>query len=141
MNITLDTDAIGIINFFENISGAKIRDCIIDEEMGTVYLIIEEGYLGMAIGKNGSCVKNAEKLLKKKIKLLEYSNNFEKFLKELIPSVSDFTLKTMDGGKQVVEVRVEKSERPAIIGRDGKRLKILKEILKRTHNINDIIVR
>jgi len=43
--------------------------------------------------------------------------------------------------KLIVEVRVEKKYKPMVIGRDGKKLKIFKEILQRNHNVDDLIIR
>jgi transcription antitermination factor NusA-like protein len=44
-------------------------------------------------------------------------------------------------GKIVIEVSVEKNDRAMIIGREGKNLKILKELLKRSHGVSDLIIR
>jgi len=140
MPITLDTETIRLITLFENLTGAGVRDCLVDYENGVVYFVIDEGEVGKAIGKNGSTVKNTEKLIKKDVKIFEFSENIEKFTRNLIPQITSLKLKTEDG-RNVVEVRVGKRYKATVIGRDGKNLKVYKELLQRNHDIRKITVR
>jgi N utilization substance protein A len=139
MTVTLNSETIRLINFFENITGAKVKDCIVDEESNTIYFLIKEGDIGLAIGKNGSSVKNAEKILKRRIKLIEFSEDIHSFVRNTVPKASDILIK--NGDKTIVEIRVEKNDKASVIGRDRKRLKIIREILKRNYNIDEICIR
>jgi len=138
MSTTFDTETIRLMAIFENLTGASIKDCIIDENI--LYLVVDEGKIGIAIGKNGDSVKNAESVLNKTIKLFEFSSDLTKFVKNLIPKAINVTVNNEDD-KIVVEVKVDRSDRPMIIGRDAKNLKIFKELLKRSHNVSDLIIR
>jgi N utilization substance protein A len=57
MPVTFDTETIRMITLFENITGAPVKDCLIEEN--TLYLVVDEGKVGIAIGKNGNSVKHA----------------------------------------------------------------------------------
>ena len=138
MPITFDTETIRLITLFENITGAPVKDCLIDEN--TLYLVIDEGKVGIAIGKNGNSVKHAENLIGKTIKLFEYAPNLEKFVKNIIPQAKEVKLEEKEG-KKVVEIKVEKKDRALVIGRDSKNLKLFKEILHRNYSVDEIIVR
>jgi len=138
MAMTFDTETIRLMTLFENLTGVSVKDCLIEENV--MHLIVEEGKLGIAIGKNGNSVKNAEGVMKKTIKLYEFSADLSKFVKNLIPKAVGVTINS-DGDRIVVEVKVERNDRPMVIGRDGKNLKILKELLKRSHNVSDLIIR
>lgn len=138
MSTTFDTETIRLMSIFENLTGASIKDCIVDENI--LYLVVDEGKIGIAIGRNGDSVKNAEGVLNKTIKLFEFSSDLTKFVKNLIPKAINVTVKNEDD-KIIVEVKVDRSDRPMIIGRDAKNLKIFKELLKRSHNVNDLIIR
>jgi len=140
MTLTFDTETIRLITFFENITGAPVKDCIIDNFSSTIYFVIEEGMVGVAIGKNGDSVKNAEKMIGKNIKLFEFSKDLIAFVKKLIPKTTEIKIKNEDG-KTTVEIKVEKKNRALIIGRDGRNIKILKELLQRSHQVNDLIIR
>jgi N utilization substance protein A len=72
MSLTFDTDSIRLITLFENLTGTMVKDCIVDSKNNTVYFVIEEGKVGIAIGKNGGCVKNVERLIKKMLKYLNF---------------------------------------------------------------------
>jgi N utilization substance protein A len=140
MALTFDTKTIHLINIFENLTNVSVNDCIIDDSSNTVYFIVKEGEIGLAIGKNGENVKNAEKILRKNVKIFEFSSDLSKFVKNLIPSANDINIKD-ENGKITVEVKINKTDKVFVIGRDGKNLKIYKEILQRSHNVSDLIVR
>jgi N utilization substance protein A len=138
MAMTFDTETIRLMTLFESLTGVSVKDCLVDEDV--IYIIVEEGKLGIAIGRNGNSVKNAEEVMNKTIRLYEFSPDLSKFVKNLIPKAVGVAINN-DGDRIVVEVRVERNDRPMVIGRDGKNLKTLKELLKRSHNVSDLIVR
>jgi len=140
MTITLDTEAIKLITFFENFTGAPVKDCLIDNKTNTVYFLIEEGKIGMAIGKNGNNVKDAERKIKKTIKVIEFSSDLVNFVKNIIPQATDVKIR-IENDKKIVEVRVEKNNKAFVIGRDGKNLKLYKTLLQRNYKISELIVK
>jgi N utilization substance protein A len=133
-----DTETIRLMILFENLTGAAVKDCIVDED--TICFVIEEGKLGIAIGKNGNSVKNAENMINKTIKLFEFSSDLSTFVKNIIPKATSVTINN-DGDKVIIEIKVERNDRPLVIGRDGKNLKMFKELLKRSYNVSDLIIR
>ncbi|MBU5537017.1 MAG: NusA-like transcription termination signal-binding factor [Candidatus Aenigmatarchaeota archaeon] len=140
MPIILDTETIRLMTLFENLTGTNVRDCLIDNESNIVYFVIEKGEIGKAIGKNGNVIRKIENLIKKNIKVFEFSEDAENFVKNLIPQINFAKLKT-ENGRLVIDIWVNKKDRPTIIGRNGKSLKIYKELLLRNHNISEITVR
>lgn len=140
MALTLDTETIRLITLFENITQAPVKDCLVDDCTNTVYFIIEEGKLGVAIGKNGNSVRHAERVIGKTIKLLEFSSDIVSFVKKVIPQATAIKVRSEDG-KTTIEVHVDKQSRPIVIGRDGRNLKIHKELFKRNHKIDNLIIR
>jgi N utilization substance protein A len=140
MEVTFDTETIHLINIFENLTNVNVKDCIIDDSGNVVYFIVQEGKIGLAIGKNGENVKNVEKVLRKNVKIFEFSSDLLKFVKNLIPSANEINVKN-ENGKKIVEVKINKNDKHFVIGRDGKNLKIYREILQRNHDVSDIVVR
>ena len=140
MPVTLDTETIRLITLFENLTGAGVRDCLVDNENGVVYFVIAEGEAGRAIGKNGVSVKNTEKMIKKDIKVFEFSDDTERFVRNLIPQINSVKLRT-ENGRAVIDVWVDKKDKAVVIGRDGRNLKIYKELLQRNHDISELTVR
>ncbi len=140
MQVTLDTETIRLITLFENLTGAGVRDCLVDNAASVVYFVIEEGEVGKAIGKNGSIVKKTENLIKKDIRLFEFSNDVERFVRNLIPQTNLVKLKN-ENGRNVMDIWVDKRDKAVVIGRDGKNLKIFKELLQRNHDVSKVMVR
>lgn len=140
MEARFDTETIRLINAFENVTGAPVKDCLMDENGKITYFIVEQGKIGIAIGKNGNSVRHAEKIIKKTIKVFEFSSDISSFVKNLIPQTNEIKLRNEEGGI-IVEIRVDRGHRAVIIGRDGKNLKLFKELLQRNHNVHDIVIK
>ena len=138
MTITFNTETIRLLTLFENMTNAPVIDCFTDNDV--VYYIVEEGKIGLAIGKNGNSIKNVERVVGKRVKVFEYSKNLEKFVKNLIPQCKEINV-TGDRGMLKVEIKVSRNDKGFVIGRGGEKIKIYKEILKRVHNISDIRVK
>lgn len=137
MTITFTTETIRLLTLFENITNVPVRDCFVNNDV--IYYIVEEGKIGLAIGKEGSSIKNVEKVVGKKVKVFEYSTDPVKFIKKLIPQCKEVKINNLD--KTTAEIRVNKRDRGLVIGRGGEKIKVYKEILKRIHNISDIQVK
>ncbi len=140
MPVTLDTETIRLVALFENTTGANVKDCLIDSENSIVYLVIDEGEVGKAIGKNGIVVRKTESMIKKYIKVFEFSDDVEKFMKNLIPQINSIKIRS-ENGKNIAEIWVNKKDKATVIGRDGRNLKIYRELLQRNHDINELMVR
>ncbi len=136
MNLLLDTESIRMINLFETITGVSVKDCLVFEPTNTVYFIIEEGKTPMAVGRNGFKVKKIQSYLDRNIKIVEYSQDVKKFVKNLIPEAKEIVVE----GEKVI-VSVDKVLRSRVIGREGRRLNFIKQILKRNTNIKELVVK
>ena len=131
------TETIRLLTLFENVTNVPVRDCFTDN--GVVYYVVEENKARLAIGKNGVSIKNAERVIGKKIKIYEYSPNLERFVKNLIPQSREIKIIKNDG--DIVEIKVSKNDKGFVIGRGGEKIKIYKQILKRIHNVVDLKVK
>ena len=138
--VTLDTGKIKMITLFENITKSRIKDCIMNDNGNVVCFVVEEGKIGIAIGKDGRSVKRVERMIGKTIKLFEFSKDISTFVKNVIPQAKAITIKN-ENGRVIVEIKVEKKDRPFVIGRDRRNLKFYKKVLQRSHKVDDIVVK
>jgi len=125
-----DTDTIRIITAFENITGTEVRDCI---NSNTIYFVVGKGKIATTIGKNGKTIKSAERILKKPIKVFEWSEDGEQFLKNMIPKAQKIQI---NGEKAVVAL--SNDNRGAIIGREGNNINAIRKFLTRNSDIKEL---
>ena len=78
----LTTESIGYINLFESLTGAKLKDCFFDSDV--LVFLVEEGNVKRAIGKDNSNIKKISHILKKRFKILAFSDDVCKFAANLI---------------------------------------------------------
>ncbi len=136
---TYDTEMIRNINMFESLTDVEVRDCIIKEE--EAYFIVPEGKAGMAIGKGGKVVQKVQDRLGKEVKIYEYSDNLGKFISNVIPSNLRGVDITEENGEKKVEISVPQDSKGRVVGKNGDRIDTIREILKRTHGVDEVTVR
>jgi len=137
MTIVFDTETIRTINLFETVSQASVKDCIMMDDR--VYFLVDEGGL-KKIKENGQLLKNLEKMLNKKILIFEFSKDVSTFLKNSIKGIREIKIRS-EKEEKVVEISVENSSRSLVIGRNGKNIKALRQILKRNYNRDNLVVK
>lgn len=129
----LNLQSIQQINLFENVTGAKVKDCINDEEL---IFIIEEGNIKRALGKDNANIKKLESLLKKNIKLIAYSKDVVKFVTNLIYPIKPDNIELKD---DIIYITIRDSKlKGRVYGRGRERLKKLELIIKKYFNIKEI---
>ena len=127
-----DTDMINLIAAFERLAKTEVRDFISNDVM---YFLVNPGKVAIAIGKGGETIKNAERVLKKQIKLFEWSEDEKQFIKNMIPQAQSITLN--DGRAQVT---LNAKDRGAVFGRGGSNIKIIREFLSRNSTVKELKV-
>ena len=121
--------------FFESKTGAKVKDCIPNDKL---IFIIGENEMGRAIGKNGANIKKMERLLKKKIKLTEFSNDALQFARNLAYPAEISDAKIEDG--VITLSGRDTATRAMLIGRERQNINHLTEIVKRYFDVKEIKV-
>lgn len=137
MKVVLNTENIQLINVFQNLTGSHVLDCVSNEE---IYFVVSKGQYGLAVGKKGMKIKNAERVLKKRIKVFEYSDNLEDFIKNLVPEARQIKVNNKDNAK-TVEIKIMNPHRARVIGKGGKNIKVIKHFLERLYDVNDVKIR
>lgn len=123
------------ISLFESLTGAKVKDCIVNDN---IIFIVHENEMGKAIGKHGSNIKRVENALKKKIKLVEFNNDIIQFVQNLILPVRAKEIKEEDG---IVTIYGNDTKSKGIlIGRDRNNINLVSDIVKRYFGIKEIKV-
>ena len=124
-----------IISIFESITGAKLKDCILNERL---VFIVEENEIGKAIGKRGINIKRLENMLKKKIRVVEFNHDILQFIKNLLYPLQIANIENNDG--LITITGPDTKTKALIIGRNKQNLNNLIEVVKRYFNVKDIKV-
>ena len=134
MPVKLETQTIRIIAAFEKMTKVHARDCVTVED--TLYFLVEPEKIGFAIGKNGSNIREVSKSLGKTVRLFAYKKEPVEMIKSMIP-----TVKSIDIKDETASITVPAGDRVAVIGRNGKNIKAIKDIMKRHFGIKNIKLR
>jgi len=134
VNRKFDSETMGLINTFESATGAAVKDCIISDR---VLFIVEENQMGKAIGKNGVNIKKMEHLLKKKIKLAEFSSDAAQFVKNLVYP-NEVSVEKKEG--TIIVHCKDSGTRAMVIGRERQNINSIFGIAKRYFDVAEIKV-
>ena len=140
--IKLTTDQMRLMSLFQNVTGATARDCVEDEKQDRVIFVVNEGKMGLAIGKGGSHIRNLQNIVKKNVELVEYSEDPAQFLKNVLNSklVSDVKLnKRADGTTQAI-VLVDQKKKGIVVGREGRNAEKARLLAKRYFEISSVLI-
>ncbi len=141
MTLKLNTENIRYINIFEDITGTKVKDCIVDNEMNKIIVVVEQGKIGRAIGKGGSNIKKIKRLLNKNIEIIEYSSDIMEFITNIMGNICVKNVRILEkNGKKCVYIEVPQKEKGIAIGKRGQRIKKVKMLLRRNQNIDDVVI-
>ncbi len=137
--IRLGSDEIKFITLFESMTGATVVDCLQLEN--TVGFLIKKGDMGRAIGKKGSNIEKVRKTIGKIIWVIESDENPKEFIKKLFEPVKINKIQFKETREERnVLIEVNKRDRRKIIGSEGSRIKIARQLALRHHKIGDITV-
>jgi len=134
MSVKLGTDSIRNIAAFESVTKVHAHDCLITEDC--VYFLVDPGMVGLAIGKNGATIKELRKVLGKTVRVFGHYESPELFVRNAFHNVKSVE---MSNGRMTVSVPEE--ERMGVIGRSGRNIKAVREIMERHFSIKDLRVK
>ena len=141
-SIKLTTDQMRMMSLFQNVTGATARDCVEDEKQDRVIFVVNEGKMGLAIGKGGSHIKNLQNIVKRNVELVEYSDDPAKFLKNMLNSklVTEVKMnKRADGTLQAIVI-VDPKKKGIVVGREGRNAEKARLLAKRYFEITSVLI-
>ena len=132
-----DLQTIGFMTTFEKITQVHVKRFFVDKR-GQLVFIVEEGQAGKAIGKSGMHIRKLQHLLKKRIRVVEYTQDPKEFVKSYISplQVESITLKEDKLTLSSKDMKVK----GLLIGRDRQNLKELNVIMQKLFKIDVIVV-
>ncbi|MGN1362913.1 MAG: NusA-like transcription termination signal-binding factor [Methanobrevibacter sp.] len=143
MSIKFNSNEIRYIALFESMTGAMVKDCIIDEDNAKVTFVVKNGDMGLAIGKGGSTVNKVKRAVDKGVEIVEYSDDPTVFIKNLLSPAELQSIKVTkkESGDIVATVTADNTNKRIAIGKGGVNIERAKLLADRQHNISNIILK
>jgi len=125
------------MSLFEKVTKTELKDSFIDNNELLTFVVME-GQLGKAVGKKAVNVKALESMLKKKIKIVEFSPDMIKFIKNLIYPLKAEEITQEE--KVIIIKGPDVKTKGLLIGRNAKNLRNTESIVKKYFEIDEIKV-
>ena len=140
--IKLTPDEMRYIALFQDVTGAVVKDCIVDNDENRIIFLVRPGDMGLAIGKNGINIKRVRKIIGKNIEVVEFSNKLEELAKNALAPARVRSVKVVSrhDGRKVVYVNVDPRDKGIAIGKAGRNVARARLILKRYFDIDSVFV-
>jgi N utilization substance protein A len=140
--IKITCDEMRYIALFESVSGAGVKDCIIDEEHGRAIFIVNQGQVGVAIGRGGRNIHTLERMTGKKHEIIEYSEDPQQFIRNALKpaAVREVRITERMDGKKMAVVTVNPKDKGVAIGKNGKNAERLRFLAKRYFDIQNVSI-
>lgn len=139
--VRLTDREIKYMSLFEAATGASVIDCI--DSGDVIVFIVGNGELRKALSKKGAKIQQFSMMVKKKIKVIEYSSDPSKFLENaLLPAktIEPIRIAERTNGKRIAVVTVDPKDKGIAIGKNGKTIELIRLIAKRHHQIDHVII-
>ena len=137
--VRLDNQTLLHISLFERITKTRVRDCVDADER--IIFMVDDGFITRAVGKNGENVSKLRKSLNKTIQIIEYSDDPIQFVKSVFHPYEVENVELETRGNQIhATVKVNPVLKAKAIGRQGRNLKIFRDIICRHHEIQSVSV-
>ncbi|HJJ55891.1 MAG TPA: NusA-like transcription termination signal-binding factor [Methanocorpusculum sp.] len=101
------------------LSKATAIDCIIDDRFERIIYIIKPGDMGLAIGKNGDCIKKMSKNLGKRIEMVEYAEDTPQFILNMFRPIEKIDIKTDPTTENMLIILPKRDDIGFAIGKNG----------------------
>ncbi len=141
-SIKLTTNEMRLMSLFQSITKVTARDCLDDQKYDRIIFVVNEGKMGLAIGKNGSNIKSLHNILKRNVELVEYFSDPSKFLKHVFNSkfINEIKLSEKTDGSSQAIVFVDASKKGLVVGREGRNAERARLLAKRYFDISHVMI-
>jgi len=143
VTVKFSTSEIRYIALFESMTGAMVKDLLVDEDNGKLTFLVKKGDMGLAIGKRGSTVTKVQKTVDKGVEVIEHSDDPVEFITNLMApaKVRSIRILQKENGEKIATIEADSRNKRTAIGKAGQNIERARLLAKRQHNINNIIIK
>ncbi|MBW2991299.1 NusA-like transcription termination signal-binding factor [Candidatus Woesearchaeota archaeon] len=134
--ITFDTDMLKFMALFEKITHAKLKDCFFDRDK--LVFLVDQGEMGKALGRNKTNIVKLEKMLKRKIKIVEFNPDRLQFITNYLAPLKITDIK--EEGEIVIITGADTKTKGLMIGIKAQNLRNLEKVVGKYFKVEEIKV-
>ncbi len=135
--IKLNNETLNYISSFEGVTGVQVKDCVVQEDR-VIFIVMD---LRNALGKDSSNVRRLKELIGRNVDVIGYSNEPEKFVKNIFHNYRVKEVKIEDrGGQPTAIVEIEPGDKGRAIGKNRRNLNVAEELLSHHFPIKKIFI-
>ena len=128
MKFKYDAQALQWMSLFEKVTKAKIKDFFLQQEK--LCFIVQPGNLRKGLGPNKSNVAKMEKLTKRKVKVIEYSDDIKRFISNVFSPLKIVKMEFSDDGI-VTLTGPDQKTRGLMIGAQARNLRLYESVIQK----------
>lgn len=138
--VKITQDEMKFIQLLQNMTGATIVDCIVDET--TIIFTVKKGEVGLAVGKGGEKIKRFRNMTNKQVEIYEYMNEPENFIRNALKPAKVKEIRLVDrvGGKRIAMVNVDPKDKGIAIGKNGSNIKKIRFLAERYFQLDTVVI-
>jgi len=138
--ITFTGETIQYVSLFQDLTRTTVVDCV--DTSDRLIFVVKAGEIARAIGKGGEHIATLRRRMNKEIHVVEYSDDPAQFLRNVFHAygVTKVDIATRDTGVVHATVTVDPSKKGRAIGKDGKNLRVFRDLIARHHAIQSVSV-
>lgn len=128
LKVKYDVQDLQIIAHFEKMTKSRLKDYLVFNEKA--FFIVEKGGLQKALGPDKKHVTKLEELLKKKIKMIEYTADESRFIKNVFSPLKVVKLEK-DNENVVTITGPDQKTKGLMIGAKAQNLRMYEQIIQK----------
>lgn len=137
--VTFDEKTIKYVALFQDLTRTTVVDCVDAEDR--LIFVVKDGDIGKAIGKKGENVAKLKRLMNKDIHIVEYADDPEKFVANVFRNYDVKGVQIEQRGDVThATVTVDASKKGRAIGKEGRNLRVSRDLIARHHSIQSVSV-
>lgn len=141
-SIKFSMEEMKLIALFGDITGAEVRDCVIDQEGDRIIFVVSAGHLGLAIGRRGATIKRVRTIIKRDVDVVEAAGTPEELIRNALAPAQVKAVKVQEqpSGRRIAIITVSTEQRGRVIGRNGRNIGRARILAKRHHGVDTIAI-
>jgi len=139
VEVTFDERTMTFVALFQDVTRTTVVDCV--DAVDRLIFVVKEGDIGKAIGKKGEHVAKLKRIMNKDIHVVEYADAPEKFVANVFRNYDVKGVHIEQRGDVThATVTVDAKKKGRAIGKEGRNLRVFRDLIARHHAIQSVSV-